>query len=345
MGQSIQSRGGVARAESLSAEERSSIAKAAAEARWSPVPEIDPSSVQMATHIGEIRIGDLTIPCGVLEDGTRLLSERHVAAALGRTRSGSHWQRNKANGVTRPLYITASNLENFISPELEKALSERTFYKSPKGGRPIFGVRATALPEICDVWLSARDANALAPRQLGIAKKAEILMRGLAHLGIIALVDEATGYQEVRSRSALEEILNRYLQDELRKWTKTFPDEYFHQIFRLKDWKYPDIATARPGIIAYYTNDLVYARLAPGILEELQKRNPTNGHGRRRTKHFQHLSDGHGDPRLREHLSSVIVLMKASANWDQFYRLIQRAMPKFNDTMELALTDEAGNPK
>jgi hypothetical protein len=181
--------------------------------------------------------------------------------------------------------------------------------------------------------------------QLGIAQKAEILMRGLAHVGIIALVDEATGYEGSRPRSALEAILNKYLQKELRKWTKTFPDEYFQQIFRLREWRFPDIPTKRPGAIAAYTNDLVYARLAPGVLEELQKRNPTDGHGARKHKHFQHLSDSYGDPRLREHLNAVIVLMRATRNWEEFKRLIDSGMPKFNHTLELALADEQGNPR
>lgn len=341
MSDSIQSRGGHARARSLSPEDRKRIAQVAADARWGA----GENAVPKATHIGEIRIGELLLPCAVLEDGTRLLSERHVAGALGRTRSGSHWQKKREQGADTPLYLTSANLEPFISEELKTALGERMMYRSPQGGRPIFGVKASALPAICDVWLRARDGDALTPRQYGFAFKADLLMRGLAHVGIIALIDEATGYQELRGRTALDAILNQYLQDELRKWTKTFPDDYFHQIFRLKGWKYPEIPTARPGAIAAYTNDLVYARLAPGILEALQDRNPTDGHGRRKRKHFQHLTDGHGDPRLREHLNAVIVLMKASTNWTQFKLLVDRAMPKFDSTMQLLLADEEGNAR
>lgn len=36
-----------------------------------------------ATHTGELKIGDLTIPCAVLDDGTRLISERGIIKALG----------------------------------------------------------------------------------------------------------------------------------------------------------------------------------------------------------------------------------------------------------------------
>lgn len=340
----IQSRGGRARADKLTPEERRKIAQGAARARWQAVSEAE--DVPQATHVGELKIGETLFQCGVLSDGTRLLAERHVAAALGRSRSGSHWQKIRDTGQAQlPLYLTADNLVPYITPDVEKALGERVIYRMPHmGGRPLFGITASALPAVCDVWLRAREAGALTKRQLGIAQKAEVLMRGLAHVGIIALVDEATGYQDVRNRSALESILNQYLQDELRRWTKTFPDEYFHNIFRLKNWKYPEVPTARPGVIAHYTNDVVYSRIAPGILEALQKRNPSDGHGRRKHKHFQHLTDDHGDPRLREHLNAVIVLMRASTTWDQFYMLLQRAMPKFQSTRELMLTDQTGNP-
>jgi len=52
-------------------------------------------------------------------------------------------------------------------------------------------------------------------------------LRGLARIGILALVDEATGYQDVRDpRLRLQVILNRYLKDEWSKWTKRFPNDF-----------------------------------------------------------------------------------------------------------------------
>ena len=40
-----------------------------------------------------------------------------------------------------------------------------------------------------------------------IARQADVLMRALAHVGIAALVDEATGYQEVRDRRPFKRFL------------------------------------------------------------------------------------------------------------------------------------------
>ena len=58
------------------------------------------------------------------------------------------------------------------------------------------------------------------PSRGGVAEEAatdcsamRILTRGLARPGIVGLVDEATGYQHIRARNALETILNRHFLD------------------------------------------------------------------------------------------------------------------------------------
>lgn len=161
-----------------------------------------------------------------------------------------------------------------------------------------------------------KDANALVPSQAHIAKQAEILIRGLARVGITALVDEATGYQYDRARSALAEILENFIAEEVRKWTKTFPLEFYKQIFRLKGWDFDPASVKRPVLIAQYTNEFVYRRLAPGVLEELKRKNPPSDSGRRRYKHFQWLTGDIGHPRLLAHIEGVTLLMKLSKDMD-----------------------------
>ena len=89
-------------------------------------------------------------------------------------------------------------------------------------------------------------------------------------IGIIGLVDEATGYQGIRAKRALATILEEFIAEELQPWTKTFPYEFYEEIFRLKGWPGPD-GVKRPSVIGHYTNDIVYARLAPGVLDELKQ--------------------------------------------------------------------------
>ena len=282
--------------------------------------------ISRAMYSGELHIGDLIIPCAVLEDGTRVLSQRGFAKSLGGSKPSAITRRGAGN---LPVFLAAKNLNQFIDKDLAAAAAPIP-YQPQQGGRPALGVNAAALPNICDVWLKARDKDVLLSSQMHLAKQADIIMRGLAHVGIIALVDEATGYQYARAREALEKILEQFIAKELFKWVKTFPDEFYQQLFRLKNWQYlPPFK--RPPVIGRLTNDLVYQRLAPGVLDELKIKNPKTSKGTRRHRHHQWLTRQVGHPKLREHLAAIIALMKASAKWDDFKRLIERSLPKYGD--------------
>lgn len=322
---SKQSMGGRARAAALPPEKRKEIASAAAKARW---------SAPKAEYTGVLRIGEVEIQCAVLPDGRRVLSQRGVGRALGRSYGGADWRRGEAGG-NLPFYMGAKSLVPFISGDLLALVQEPIQYQHGQGGGVAHGIEASALPLVCDVWLKAREAGALSEPQKVVAQKAEILMRGLAHLGVVALVDEATGYQEVRDRLALQSILDKFLAKELAAWAKRFPDDFYKEIFRLRGWNWN--ALRRPGVVAAWTKDLVYARLAPGVLEELERRNPVTAAGRRKTRHHQWLTEDVGHPALAQHLHAVIGLMRASDTWDGFKGLMDRAFPKRGTNMELEL--------
>jgi hypothetical protein len=160
-------------------------------------------------------------------------------------------------------------------------------------------------------------------------------------VGIIALVDAATGYEEVRDRLALQAILDKYVTDEWAKWTKVFPDDYYRELFRLKSLPYPPGRDSfkRPSYVGHWTNDIVYSRLAPGVLRELKRLNPRLPSGRRRRTFHQHLTRDFGSPELRDHLAQVIFLMKACTDWDDFRRRLNRAAQKYGDTIPLDLEE------
>lgn len=322
---SIQSKGGTARADALSPEERSEIARKAAQARWDP-------SMPQATHAGTLNIADAELPCYVLENGERILSTRGIMKSLKRT-----WRGRKYAGTELPVFIEANNLKPFISKEIETVLAPRIF-RTDKGMKSE-GFKAEILPAICEIYLRARDDGKLTVVQVPIAKRCEILIRGLSKVGIIALVDEATGYQEVRDRLALQAILDQYLRKELAAWAKQFPDEFYQQLFRLRRWDWRGMRINRPQVVAKYTKDFVYERLAPGILRELETRNPKDEKGHRKAKHHQWLTDDVGHPALAQHLHAVIGLMRASSSWGQFKTLLDRAFPKRGHTLELPLVN------
>jgi len=282
-----------------------------------------------------LHVANVDLQCFVLEDRTRVLSQAGFLEALGRHRKANVRQQDGEERT--PPILQGKAIKPFISPEiLEK--SRPIQFRLPSGVRAS-GYRADLLPEICEVYLKARDAGVLPANQQHVARQAEILMRGLAHIGIIALVDEVTGYQEDRDREALQAILDAYLRKELAAWAKRFPDEFYQQMFRLRGWQWQGMSVNRPSVVGKYTNDIVYERLAPGILEELKQRNPKDEKGQRKSRFHQWLTEDVGHPALAQHLHAVIGFMRASSGWDQFYRLLQRAFPKKGQTIELPLGD------
>ena len=294
-----------------------------------------------ATHTGELKIGDRAIPCAVLDDGTRVLWQQGFLRAIGRT--GRAAERAMTDeSLQLPVFLRADNLKPLITDELVEASTPIPFrgsgVVSARGG-VAYGYKAELLPQVCSVFLDAADKGILKSTQRHIYERCKILLRAFATVGITALVDEATGYQEVRDRLALQVILDKFLLKELAAWAKRFPDEFYQEMFRLKGWQWRGMKVNRPSVVGHYTNDLVYERLAPGILEELQRRNPKDEKGRRPAKNHQWLTEDVGNPALAQHLYATIGFMRASTTWDQFYRMMQRAFPKKNTTMLLPLPE------
>ena len=129
----------------------------------------------------------------------------------------------------------------------------------------------------------------------------------------------------------LPKILEQFVAKAFRRWVRTFPLEDYREMCRLRDVPFPTKPPMRlPQYFGHLTNDVVYARLAPGVLDDLRKKNPTTKSGQRARKHFQWLTDDVGDPRLREHLWKVITLMQVFNSWDDFYNALERILPRFS---------------
>lgn len=238
--------------------------------------------------------------------------------------------RQPAPAADLPHFLNFKALQPFISKHLGELQSIVVKYRT-KRGNPAHGIKAEIIPKICDVWLDAEEAGKLGATQKKIAHRAKLVMRALAHVGIIALVDEATGYQNDRARDALAKILEEFVAKELRAWTKTFPLEFYREIFRLKNWPFDPSKVKRPSVIGHYTNNYIYHRLAPGVLDELRRKNPTID-GRRKHKMFQWLTGEVGDPKLRAHLDGVIRVMRGSANWKEFNSFMDKFYPAIETT-------------
>lgn len=321
-------RGGVARAKNLSNEDKHLQARKAAMARWS-------SDVKKATHGSEdtpLKIGEINIPCYVLEDETRVISQRGLQGGIGMSLSGA-----RSGGDQRlAVFLDGLQQRGVDTKGLADKIRNPIRFKPERGGAA-YGYEATILADICDVILSARKQSKLLPNQTHYADACEVLIRGFARVGIVALIDEATGFQKDRTRDALARILDAFIASELQPWLRTFPSEFYQQMFRLRDLEYNPHNVRRPQYFGVLTNNVVYDRLAPGVKEELQRGVPRNDHGRPTAKYFQKLTQHTGYPKLREHLGSIVTLMKLSNNWDDFIEKLDRIHPRHNHTMPLPL--------
>jgi P63C domain len=318
------SMGGKARAKLLTEEERSDSARLAAQARWVKTP------IPKATHEGPLSIGNMSIDSAVLEDKTRVLSERAFSRALDVSRGGYQYrQRSKVDGGgDLPIFLAVKSLKDFIGDDLRAAVEKPKLYTTLTGGRPANGIDAKLIPLICDVWLKARDAKALSESHLKVAAKADILMRGLATVGIIALIDEATGYQYERPQKELEDQLRTFLSENLVRYASGFPHDYLKHLCRLKGVELrPDMRL--PQYFGHLTGDLVYKRIAPGLLRALKERRAEKG--KPGNKLYQWTSEDRGYPALMMQIGTVVGLMKIHTDYDAFKKQLDQAAPKYLD--------------
>lgn len=296
-----------------------------------------------ATHEGKVTLGATDLNVAVLDDGTRIISKTAIFKAFGRT------QRGRPKGTERvlnmPAFLDANNLQPFVSEDLKGVLKQIDFIDKRGGGDS--GYNAAILPLLCKVYLDARaqkddkGKSVLKKSQEPLARASEILLLGLSNLGIIALVDEATGYQYARENDELQTILKAYISKELLPWQKKFPDNFYKEIFRLNGWNYTvhDIRL-RPGVVGTWTKTLIYKQLPKGVLKELENNTPKNEDGKYKAKLHQSLTADIGNPHLQSQIYSIIGVMNISDNWKDFIRNFNKMVARKNGVVELPLKFE-----
>lgn len=288
-------------------------AQKAADTRWD-------RKIERATHQGQLEIAGTVLDCVVLEDGRRVVNQGSIMALLGRSTSTGRRTRND----NRPPFIEANNLTPYITPELSEAL-ERIDYRVGDSKGHKSGYNAEILPRVCNVYLSARADGVLIPNQKPAAEEAERVVRALALVGITALVDEATGYQETRAKDELQRLLEAYIAEEFRPWVKRFPEVFFREVYRLHGWKFAPGNHQRPGYTGKFINKYIYDAMPEGVLETLRELNPVKESGNRSRKHHQHLTEEIGVRHLDQQITRVIALMQSSEDKTQFDTLFQRS--------------------
>ncbi len=326
-------KGGKARMEKMTKEQRSLLAKKAAAVRWS-------GEIKQATHGSDdhpLKIGDVEIACYVLEDGRRVLQQTGLIGALNMSHGGSY----STGGDRLAKFTTQGRLKPFVSNALIERTEKPIRFRTPSGSAA-YGYDATVLADLCEAVLAARSAGVLQKQQEHVARQAEILVRGFARIGIIALVDEATGYQRDREKDALAKILEAWVAKELQAWVQTFPREFYEHMFRLRGLEFSQNSVQRPQYFGHLTNDIVYKRLEPGVLKELKRVTPRNNAGRPTATYAQRLTRNIGYPKLKEHLGAVVAFMRISQTWGGFLNLLNEHYPRKGDTPMLPMDYDQG---
>jgi len=209
---------------------------------------------------------------------------------------------------------------------LDTRIKEPIRFLTPITGIVAHGYEATGLADMCDLILDARKEKILGTRRMHMADCCELLVRSFARVGIIALIDEATGHQYDRPRRDLEEHLKRFVSEGLRRWVQTFPSDYFKHLCRLQNVVLrPDMRL--PQYFGHLTNDWIYRRLAPGLLRRLKEKRAELG--KPGNKLHSWLSQDTGYPEVILHLGKVVGLMMLSDNYDAFRAELNKIAPLY----------------
>jgi hypothetical protein len=143
-----------------------------------------------------LRVGDLELPCFVLEDGRRVVLQLSLLAAMGMECSVDEV------GTFRLRRLLAFLLSKGLDvKELAKSIHDPIEFRLPDSNRIAYGYEAMLLPRLCDAVIDARTRGFLAEsRMLAQAAQCQSFMRQLARQGFMLMLEEVTGYRRAETR-------------------------------------------------------------------------------------------------------------------------------------------------
>jgi len=284
--------------------------KKAATARW---------GAKAKTREGHLVIkGVDKISCYVLEDERRVIAFGDFLHALNMKKGGYKTGDNRAARFASGKLVAPFSSQSLVTT-LRNPIKIVTL-----GGHRAHAYPAETLSDLCWVAFNALKDGVLQPQQVHIGERAQILLKAFSRIGIIGLIDEATGYQYARDKNALAEILGDLISEEAGKWVKRFPDEYYSELYRLYKIE-PTNSKNKPWRFGRITKDIIYSRLAPGVVEALNVVNPISN-GSRKNKNHQHLTPPAVEE-LNRHVGRIIGYMNTSENEEEFMCILNKKLP------------------
>ncbi|MBU3200316.1 P63C domain-containing protein [Clostridium estertheticum] len=281
---------------------------------------------------GEMALGDTIVTCSVLDDGRRIIKDTSLFAALKRSRKGE---------------IRIEGYPPILGSKVLVEILEKLYPKDKKiifpfevaqfNGATGMWYDANAIPMLCDLYMEAEHSGLIKPGQLHVLEQAKILLRSLAKVGITALIDEATNYQEIRGKDELQILLSRFISEELQPYSKQFPQEYFKELFKLYGLHYDPTTTKRPRYFSQFNLKYVYDMLPSRVWEKLDKINPTVYNDSRnrsdRKNHIHRNLSEDGLKWLQGHLQGLIPIMTISDDMVDFKKNFNKAFAKKKEAL------------
>lgn len=287
---------------------------------------------------GTLNLGENKLPCYVLEDGTRVLSGRKMQEIL-KVVDGN------ISGTKLPQFLSNSILKPFIFSDKDAAHFDPIICF--KGKQRINGYEATVLTDICEAILRARRSGVkMTERQQIVANQCEILLSSFAKIGIIALIDEATGYQNEREHFELQKILSAYISEEILKWQLTFTDDFYREVYRL--WGLPFIPKYiknKPSFIGKLTTKYIYDLLPDGVVDKIKEKTGKTDKGNWKYKWHQSLTPEIGREHLKKQIIEVTTLMSISKSKSEFNELFERKYNAKPIQLELEFNEDINEVK
>ncbi len=314
-------RGGIARAQALSPEERRRIAIKGAEARWGEKPV-------RATHKGNFKDEfGFDVECYVLNDEqkTAVISHRGMMASLSL----------KTTSASLSRFLGGARIAPYVGFELRVKVEKPLHFQwapviSNQPPITVHGYDATILIDICKAILRASDEGNLLNRQQNIVKQAQVIISASAKAGIKGLVYALAGYDATREETI--QAFKWYVREEAREYEKEFPNQLYAEWYRL--YQLPEFdETKKPFKFRHLTVSQVYTPLARSggkILAMLREAQRATGAARKAKLH-QFLSEV-GVKALRTHLGQLLGIAQVSDTRQIYERHVTRV---FGDQPEL----------
>ena len=273
-----------------------------------------------AKYTGSLDLGHKSVDCFVLDDERRVISMRATVKAISGDENGKIMD-----------YIGVKSLVPYLDPS---KVSENIIEVNLPGTHfTAKCITAETFLEICSAYVSALASGAnLTEKQKSTAINCSILLSACAKTGLIALIDEATGYQYVRESDALQVKIRAFISEELRAWEKTFPDELWEQFGRLTGWK--GSLQQRPKYWGKLVLELIYDALDPDVASYLKQNKPAPRHGR---NYHQWFTEEYGVNELVTHINQITGIAKTCSTMDELRRKVALYYKK--DQIQLAIGD------